>query len=419
MNDASYGPGAIIAGQYRLVRKLGEGGMAEVWLAAHDARKQEVAIKLAVAREPHRIVPEILARFRFEAQVAARLGERTRHVVAVHDAGEHDAGPRGGVPFLVMDYVRGCTLADLLAEEGPMHPARFADVLDQAAAALDAAHAVGVVHRDLKPSNLMLAEELHGSVIVKLTDFGLALDPLGSRGYVSPEQIDDDAEIGSPTDVWALGVVAYEALTGEDCFRGATTLQVFGAIRAARFDRPSSVQRGLPRALDAWFARAIALQPSDRFPSAGAMARAFRAVLASEATPRAPLFAASAVVVLLAVATAGLAAYRVCTASPPAPVGARAATFVSVPAPAPTPSTAATDTATPPVTASAPAEAPSARTAGTALASGRARAPTAHVSGGAAPAPAHRAPDEQVLQAPDKAPPEKAPPEETFDPSEL
>jgi hypothetical protein len=360
---AAYAPGTLVAGRYRLVRKLGEGGMAEVWLAVHEALKKEVAVKFATAPEPYGLVPETLARFRFEAQVSAQLGERTRHVVCVHDAGEHDAGPRGAVPFLVMDYVRGPTLAHLLAVEGPMAAERFAGVLDQVADALGAAHAMGIVHRDLKPSNLMLADEPGGSTTVKLADFGiakavrkdLALDRpketafglrMGSPAYMSPEQVTGSGEVGVQTDLWALGVVAYEALTGQDCFRASSMPQLYSGICTARFEPASSVRADLPRALDAWFARAITVEPSDRFPSADEMARSFRLALGRPTARRAPWFAIAAVVFGIAVAAMGIRAYE-------------ARSGAAVAAPSETALPPATPVATGPVVAPAAEAAPS------------------------------------------------------------
>jgi eukaryotic-like serine/threonine-protein kinase len=335
--DARYAPGVLIAGRYRLVRKLGEGGMAEVWLAMHEALKQEVAVKFVTAPEPYGIVPEMLERFRFEAQVSARLGTHTRHIVGVHDAGQHDTGRPGGVPFLVMEYVRGPTLAHVLAVEGPVEPQRFAGLLDQIADALGAAHALGIVHRDLKPSNLMLADEPDGSTTVKLADFGIAkamrkdieLDRpketalgmrVGSPAYMSPEQVAGTDEIGIQSDLWALGVIAYEALTGRDCFQGHSQLQLFDAICTARFEPASSVRTALPRALDAWFTRALAATPAERFSSADEMAKSFRAATAMPAPRRArwlAVLAASGAVAVLAIVLAS-AVYKARAAVVPA-----------------------------------------------------------------------------------------------------
>ena len=336
--DARVGPGVLVAGRYRLERKIGEGGMAEVWLAVHEALRHEVAVKFATAPAPYGMVPELLERFRFEAQVSAQLGARTEHVVCVHDAGEHDAGERPGIPYLVMEYVKGTTLADAIAADGPMPPERVADVLDQVADALDVAHALGIVHRDLKPGNVMLARALDGTTTVKLADFGiakatrkdLALDnpketafgiTLGSPAYMSPEQIGGDG-IGVQTDLWALGVVAYEALTGRDAFQAQTQPQLFESISSGRYMPATSVRMGLPSTLDPWFARALAHRAEDRFTSAGQMAKSFRAAFAPPQRRNTRWLAAipllGAVVILALAATAAANKTRASASSAPA-----------------------------------------------------------------------------------------------------
>jgi serine/threonine protein kinase len=364
--DARFGPGVVIAGRYQLVRKLGQGGMAEVWLAEHRALRQEVAVKFLRESVSGELAADLLARFRFEAQVSAKLGRRTRHVVGVHDAGEHDAGVLGAVPYLVMEYVSGPTLAYYLATQGKMDPAVLAGLLDQVADALAAAHEVGIVHRDVKPSNLMIVPEPDGSLSARVADFGIAkalrkdtpLDHpkttmlgvrIGSPAYMSPEQVESDGEIGVQTDLWSLAVVAYEALTGRDCFRGRTAGLLYAAIGAGRF-RPVTAERpDLPRALDAWFARALSVKPSERFQSAPEMARAFRAAIAKPGTRRTRSFAAATVVVALTLAAA-TTAYEVRATRPARrPESAPSSTTAAPPLP-PAPPTAPS----PPATGGAP-----------------------------------------------------------------
>src|SRR5262249_40103556 len=158
--------------------------------------------------------PYALERFRFEAQISARLASCTRHVVAAHDAGEFV-----GLPYLVMEYVPGRTLEAEIEEAGPIDPDRMATILDQAADALGAAHAIGIVHRDLKPSNLMLVKAPDGGTVVKVADFGVAkaltrdlpLDRpretavgqlIGTPAFMSPEQIRGASELDARSDVF-------------------------------------------------------------------------------------------------------------------------------------------------------------------------------------------------------------------------
>ncbi|WP_437780579.1 serine/threonine-protein kinase [Sorangium sp. So ce1097] len=283
----------VVDGKYRLVRPLGRGGMAEVWLAVHVTLKTELAIKflsLALTGDAQRC-RTVLERFRFEAQISARLGARTPHIVAVHDAGVHD-----DVPYLVMEYIRGRTLFAELNEKGPLDPLRFADALDQIADALTVAHDMGIVHRDLKPSNVMILDEPGAALAVKVADFGIAkalhgnlgLDRpreteadvmLGSPNYMSPEQLATPLAVDARADIWALGVLAYEVLTDWPPFQGNTIAELIVAVSTRDFEPVTTVRRSLPQGLDGWFARALAKDPARRFATIREMVQAYRAAL--------------------------------------------------------------------------------------------------------------------------------------------
>lgn len=294
-SSASHAPasrfraGEVVAGKYRLVERVGRGGMGEVWLAEHDGLGVELALKFPSALPDDDAAAEhLLSRFRFEAQVSARLAAATAHVVAVHDAGTHE-----GVPYMAMEYVRGRGLDEELERDGAIAPSRLAEILDRIGDALGAAHAHGIVHRDLKPSNILLADD--GELVVKLCDFGVAKATrselpvarpketsrgrlVGSPAYASPEQL-RGAALDARSDVWSLGVVAYEALTGFQPFSGATMADLVGAIAGRDPDPPSAIRGELGAAIDAWMARALAKDPGDRFGSVEEMAAAFRAAL--------------------------------------------------------------------------------------------------------------------------------------------
>lgn len=215
--------GALIAGKYRLVRPLGEGGMGVVWSAVNDVTGGQVALKLLVRPEP-----ELRVRMLREARAVCAI--RHRNVLQVHDVGQTDTGD----PFLVMELLSGETLADLLARKRRLLPGEAAGIGRDVARALSAAHEQGILHRDLKPANIFLHEEpgTDGHV-VKVVDFGVSKSlraaddartapggTLGSPRYMSPEQMQADPTIDGRTDIWSLGVVLYEMVTGEPPFRG-------------------------------------------------------------------------------------------------------------------------------------------------------------------------------------------------------
>jgi serine/threonine protein kinase len=363
---AALAPGMLIAGRYRLERYLARGGMAEVWAAQHEGLRSEVAIKFVDANLTNdaTTAPYALERFRFESQISAKISAKTRHVVAVHDSGEEN-----GIPYLVMELVNGRTLEDEIEGRGAMTPARFADVLDQVADALEAAHALGIVHRDLKPSNLMLIDQPGGGFLVKVADFGvakslradIALDRpretahgelVGSPAFMSPEQIVGDMKLDGRSDLWSLGVVTYEALTGGPCFGGANVPELMMSIGKGIYRPPSQLRDDLPRGTDAFFARVFATSPDDRFPTARAFAAAFRALIVQRRSPRAGVYLGVGALVLLGAASVAFFALRHPEATPtptptPTPtVTPSGAQLVAPPVPLPA-SADATSTAAP------------------------------------------------------------------------
>jgi formylglycine-generating enzyme required for sulfatase activity len=279
-------------GELRLVRPLGRGGMGSVWVA--DGPAGQVAVKFVAPRLLARD-PGAAARFSREIAALARLGDHP-HVVRPLAQGELD-----GAPFFVMELLTGESLAERLGRERRLAPAVTARLLAQAASALDAAHANGLVHRDIKPANIFLSST-GAEPLVKLLDFGMAkpleaeivsVSPLttsgallGTPSYMSPEQLLTPALVDGRSDQWALGVLCYEALTGQRPFRGQTLAALFGSITSGCYMPPSRLASSLPAALDEWFARALAVRPAGRFATAGELARAFEAAACPERATR-------------------------------------------------------------------------------------------------------------------------------------
>ena len=301
-STSPYRSGAIIASRYRLLRQLGRGGMGEVWAAHHLTLNTEVAVKFLSTGAGGHAAKIALERFRFEAQVSAHLGLKTSHVVAVHDAGRDAAGP-----YLVMEHVRGRTLRAELNRSGPLSLEDAATLLDQVCGALSVAHGSGIVHRDLKPSNLLLVDQLDRSLYVKVADFGiakalksdLAVDRpedtsdgwmLGSPAYMSPEQMGGGG-VDARSDMWALGVIIYECLTGRLPFPGRSVAELIVNMSVGRFEPPSNVRGAVPSELDAWFVRALSKRKEQRFPRVEDMARSFRAAILVRPVRRLPRLA--------------------------------------------------------------------------------------------------------------------------------
>jgi serine/threonine-protein kinase len=265
--------GRLINGRYRLIAPLGEGGMATIWRAVDEQLDREVAVKLL--REQFGSDAGFAARFRQEARAAGSLSHP--NIVPVYDYGT-DAD---GTQFIVMQLVEGDTLATLLRERGHLETDDAVRIALGVASALEAAHRRGLVHRDVKPGNILLTDD--GDV--KVTDFGIARavseasmtvtgTTLGSVHYFSPEQARGD-EVTGASDVYALGIVLYEMLTGRRPFEGDSAAGV--ALKRLNEDpAPPSAFRPVPSGLSAIVMRALQREPADRFPDAGSFAEALR-----------------------------------------------------------------------------------------------------------------------------------------------
>ncbi|UXA18772.1 serine/threonine-protein kinase [Mycobacterium sp. SMC-4] len=269
-------------GPYELQSLIGVGGMGEVYRAYDTERERMVAIKLL--RPEMAADPSFQQRFRRESRVAARLQEP--HVIPVHNFGEID-----GVLYIDMRLVEGASLKEVLRRDGPLPPARAALIIRQVAAALDDAHANGLVHRDIKPENVLLTSDdfaylvdfgiAHGGGEASVTSTGLVV---GSSAYMAPERFSGDRG-GPASDVYSLTCLLYEALTGRAPYDAGDLRQVMSAHMFAPPPRPSIMRRGVPRAFDDVVARGMAKTTGARYPSAGELARAASAAVSGPVAP--------------------------------------------------------------------------------------------------------------------------------------
>jgi serine/threonine-protein kinase len=272
--------GSLLAGRYEITAPIAVGGMGEVWKARDQVLDRIVAAK--VLKSEFTGDPSFLARFRNEARHTAGLTHP--NIASVYDYGEtvDDSGTQQ-LAFLVMEFVEGQPLVSILHDEGALPVDWTLHVISQSADGLSAAHKAGVVHRDIKPGNLMVRPD----GVVKLTDFGIAqardATPLtrtgmvvGTAQYLSPEQA-QGLEVTAASDVYSLGVVAFECLTGARPFDGASQV----AIALAHINRPPPpLPAHVPPAVRLLVERALAKDPADRFPDGGAFAEAVRRVAA-------------------------------------------------------------------------------------------------------------------------------------------
>jgi serine/threonine-protein kinase len=276
---------SVLAGKYRLVSLIGRGGMGSVWRAEHLGLRAPVAVKLI--DQSIEMLPEALTRFHREAQSAASL--RSPHVVQVLDYGVEDS-----TPFIVMELLLGESLAQRLRRVGSLTPRETDSTITQVARAIGRAHDAGVIHRDLKPANVFVVRDADLEH-VKVLDFGIAKAVagagantqsgtfMGTPAYASPEQVQGARSLDHRTDIWSLGVIAFECLLGSRPFVGDT----FGAVVLAVCSKPLPVPSSagaVPQGFDAWFAKACARQPEERFGSARQAAEALSPICARALT---------------------------------------------------------------------------------------------------------------------------------------
>jgi len=278
--------GSIVGGKYRLVSLVAQGGMGSVWRAEHIDIGSVVAIKLI---DPSMTASaEVLARFKREAKTAATL--KSMHVVQIFDYGVEDQNP-----YIVMEFLDGESLGEALDRGVRLRATEILRILSHASYALDRAHAAGIVHRDMKPDNIFLTEGDDGQIIAKVLDFGVAKANvghlngesilktrtgavLGTPAYMSPEQLANPKDSDHRADIWALGAIVFECMTGFRPFWRDSLPALILQICTEPLPIPSSVA-SVPLGFDQWFAKACARSPDDRFRTTREMVEAFRAIV--------------------------------------------------------------------------------------------------------------------------------------------
>lgn len=282
--------GDLVGDKYRVTRILGEGGMGMVVQAHHDMLDMLVAIKF--------MRPAMVAasggpqRFLREARVLVKL--KSQHAVKVHDLGVH-----GQMPYIVMENLEGSDMQSILDTDGSMRAADAARHIRQACEAIAEAHSLGIYHRDLKPANLFLARGVSGRIVVKVLDFGIAkmIHPdddkaamktsltgtttlMGTLPYMSPEQLLSPRDIDARADIWSLGVVLYELVTGELPFQGQDMYEVQQAIR-----HQACPMKGVPLTLQPVIQKCLEKNRVDRYASAVELALALRPIVFESLSP--------------------------------------------------------------------------------------------------------------------------------------
>ena len=275
-------PGHVIAGKFRIERVLGIGGMGAVAAATHLQLDELVAIKILLPKLAAN--PEYAARFQREARAAVKI--KSEHVVRVLDVGVLD----DGCPYMVMEYLQGMDLAQLVQEVGPLEPSIAATYVIHACHAIAAAHALDVVHRDLKPGNLFLADSSDGASVVKVLDFGISkvgarfslsgprltqtAAVMGSPLYMAPEQMQSAKTADARSDVWALGCVLFELVVGQPPFMADTVPGLCSLVLTEPAPLPSRLRFGVPQEIDSIVQRCLEKAPDDRFQTVAELAAA-------------------------------------------------------------------------------------------------------------------------------------------------
>ena len=276
----------MVGGRYRVGKTLGRGGMGEVVEAKHEQLGTRVAIKVMRAERAQK--PELIERFLREARAAAQL--QGEHVCRVHDFGTLEAGP----PYMVMELLTGRDLASIIKDEGGIEPGLAARYITQACEAMAEAHALGIIHRDLKPSNLFLCLRPDGTTSIKVLDFGIAKaighdsaltdtdHAIGSPAYMSPEQVRSSKAVDARTDIWSLGIVMFELLTGKLPFEADNPA---GLALAITTQKAPALPPAVPKKLAEAVKRCLHRDAERRYADVGELAAALEPFVTKEDKP--------------------------------------------------------------------------------------------------------------------------------------
>ena len=287
--------GAVVCAKYRVERLIGRGGMGTVMLAHHLRLDEDVALKFLNPQAMKK--PDVVARFEREARAVVKL--KSPHVTRVLDVEVAE----NGTPFIVMEYLEGQTLAGLVRGGAALPVDLAVEYMLQTCEAVAEAHAMGIVHRDLKPGNLFLTTGADGSAVVKVLDFGVSkigsLDKtsgaeietlpdavVGSPPYMSPEQLRSSKQVDARTDIWSLGVVLFEIVTGRMPFAADNLHEHYTKLMIEPAPLPRQVRADLPAKLDAIVGRCLQREPADRYANIAELARDL-ADLAAVTSPQA------------------------------------------------------------------------------------------------------------------------------------
>jgi serine/threonine-protein kinase len=268
--------GRTLDEKYRVEDRLGAGGMGAVYRARHLSMDRPVAIKFL----HQRLVEDEAARLRFQTEARAAVKLRHANAVSVTDFGQT---PEGGI-YIVMELLEGRTLREILSREAPLETARAISMMLQTSAAVAAAHEAGIIHRDLKPSNILVTQSADQPAVVKVLDFGIATftpddddedvtalnhtsSVIGTPRYMSPEQYNGN-ELTAAADVYSLGIILYEMLTGMVPFSGSTPAEIAQKHANDQPHLPREIVAAIPEDVERIILKALEKQPSDRFANA-------------------------------------------------------------------------------------------------------------------------------------------------------